>query len=258
MRLRLRAGIIAVLMSRMLWRFGLMICAAMLVISCVHLDHVVKPMPIPVLEGLVNNCRTMAISLPPADAERMVKRGEPSSKDKAMMFIGGAVPVSAHGYFMTAHHVAMAQSGNEIVLIYMGPKGQKVGMARVVWSDKAQDLALLKAAFDTPAFYQWSPRDRDLPEGTAIMHAGMRTGNKGELGHLSERVSGSGKAPFKHTLHLQQGDSGGPVLLASGELVGINSAIGLFNALDTSFFDSAQSSRPDPALIERLIAKDSR
>jgi S1-C subfamily serine protease len=241
----------------MIWRSGLMMCAAMLAASCVHPDLEIKPMPVPALEKLVNNCRTMAVSLPPADAAMMIKRGEPSSKDKTEMFVGGAVPVSARGYFMTAHHVVMARKGNDLVLMYMGPQGQKTGLARIVWMDKKHDLALLKAPFETPAYYHWSPRDRDLPEGTPIMHAGMKTGGKGEVGHLSQRVSGTGKAPFEHTLHLEQGDSGGPVFLPSGELLGINSAIGIFSALDTNFFDSAQSSRPDPAVIERLIAKDS-
>ena len=230
----------------------------MLITACVQPGIELKPMSLTALSRHVNDCRTMAVSLSPDEAARMVKLGMPSTKGKLHAFVGGAAPVSADGYFITACHVAQAKEGNQLVLMYLGPKGKRVGIARIVWADRARDLALVKAAFATPEYYRWTPRNRDLPVNTPIMHAGMSTGGKGELGFLSERVSGRGQTSFRHTLHLQPGDSGGPVLLVSGELVGVNSAIGFFNALDTSFFDTAQSSRPDPAFIQRLIAKDSR
>ncbi len=245
-------------MLKVIWRTGVIVGLVSVLTSCAHPNYEVNPLSRSEWLTHVNQCRTLAIALPPKEAEKMVRGREFYSKDQGEAFVGGAAPVSANGHFITAYHVAIPKEGYQLVLIYSASGEQKFGLAKVVWTDKKHDLALMKADFATPEYFRWSPRGRDLPEGTQIFHAGMKTGNKGELGELSERVSGSWSSTFKHTLHLEQGDSGGPVLLTSGELVGVNSSIGFFNALDTSFFDSAQSSRPDPAVIDRVIAKDSQ
>ena len=230
---------------------------AFILIACAHPNHEIKPLSMPEWLNHVNQCRTLAIALPPQEADKMVRSREFYSKDQGEAFVGGAAPISPNGHFVTAYHVALPKDGYQVVLIYSASGEQKFGVAKLLWSDKRHDIALMKADFATPQYFRWSPRGRDLPAGTQVFHAGIKTGSKGELGELSQRVSGSANSTFKHTLHLEQGDSGGPVILTSGELVGINSSIGIFNALDTSFFDSAQSSRPDPAVIDRIIAKDS-
>jgi S1-C subfamily serine protease len=227
-----------------------------LLTACTLPDLAIQPMPVPKLVQDVNARRTLAISAPPAKIAQMVgSRALPGQGQTDPLFVGVAVPVSAQGHFLTAHHVAFAKEGHDLGLVYYSPSGLRFGKAEVLWSDKATDLALVRAPIDTPSFYRLSPANRDLPEGTPIVHAGMTTGSKGELGHLVDRVRGGGGQLFEHTLHLQPGDSGGPVLLASGELLAVNSSLGYYGVLDTKFYHGSRSARPPVNLIERLIAK---
>ncbi len=61
---------------------------------------------------------------------------------------------------------------------------------------------------------------------------------------------------FKIDIPLQPGDSGGPVVDATGGLVGINSAVEFLVPMETAFFVDSEASRPNPAMIESLIEND--
>lgn len=230
--------------------------SVLLLASCVQPALEVRPLPAKVLEKQVNACRTLVLSIAPEDAAAMMSKHTLPPNKKRQVILGSAAPVSPDGYFLTAHHVISGEAGNEFVLIYDVAGSRKYGRATVVWKDARADLALLRSTLKTPDFYTFTPRNRDLEAGTQILHAGMATGNKAQIGLLSQRVSGRGTADFLHTLRLAPGDSGGPVLLFSGQLVGVNSAVGYFTALDTSFFSASRSSRPDPEALARIIARD--
>ena len=236
------------------WVLG---CLAGLLMGCAQPLHEVRPLQAKQLEKLVNNCRTLVLAVLPADAELMMTRHKLPTNDKREVILGSAAPVAADGWFLTANHVVTNGDGRELVVIYDVSGQPRYARARVVWQDARADLALIKAPMKTPAYYRFTPRDQDLPEGTQVLHAGMATGNKAQIGALSQRVSGMGTVGFEQTLRIAPGDSGGPVLLFSGELVGVNSAVGYLSALDTQFFSSSRSSRPDPAEIMGVIARAS-
>ena len=238
------------------WQLSLLAPFLALLAGCVQPVHEFEPMQTKLLEKQVNACRTLVLSVTPGDAAAMLSRHKLPPSPKREVTLGSAAPVSADGYFLTADHVDSGQTGNEFVLIYDVAGHRQYGRASVVWEDAHADLALLRSTLNTPAYYPFSPRDKDLPAGTQIFHTGMATGNKAQIGRLSERVSGRGTANFLHTLRLAPGDSGGPVLLLSGELVGVNSAVGYLTALDTTFFSASRSSRPDPRSLLKIIAKD--
>jgi S1-C subfamily serine protease len=55
---------------------------------------------------------------------------------------------------------------------------------------------------------------------------------------------------------LQPGDSGGPVVDAAGDLVGINSAVEFLVPMETAFFIDSEASRPSIRRIESLMSAD--
>ena len=55
---------------------------------------------------------------------------------------------------------------------------------------------------------------------------------------------------------LQPGDSGGPVLDAYGNLVGINSAVEFLVPLETAFFVDSEGNRPNVRKINAIIEND--
>ncbi|MDB6138708.1 MAG: peptidase and chymotrypsin/Hap [Verrucomicrobiaceae bacterium] len=224
--------------------------------GCVQPFYEVRPLHAKQLERQVNNCRTLVLSVTPGDAQLMMTKHQLPASSTREIILGSAAPVSADGWFLTADHVVTGAKGHELIVIYNVAGTRRYGRARVVWQDAKADIALMKAAIPTPDYYRFTPRNRDLQPGSQILHAGMATGNKAQIGELSERVSGRASTGFLHTLRLAPGDSGGPVLLFSGELVGVNTAVGYVSALDTSFFNASSSSRPDPAVIQKLIEQN--
>ena len=223
---------------------------------CAQPWHEVAPMQKKALEKLVNNSRTEILAVSPSDAQRIVTQRRLLPDKGREILTGSAAPLTSDGWFLTANHVVADLKNQEVIVIYDITGAQKIGRAKVMWQDKAADLALIKAEMATPAYYHFTPRDQDLTAGTKILHAGMTTGGKAQIGELSESVSGRGAKGFEHTLRLAPGDSGGPLIVFSGELVGVNSAVGLISTMDTTFFDSSRSSRPDPDAIMKIIARN--
>lgn len=173
---------------------------------------------------------------------------------------GSAAPITEDGYFLTADHVLARMAGRNVFLIY-GQSGRLAPIkARVVWRCEASDLALLHVPVKTPYFYNWSPPERWLPVGTTIIHGGIATGLKLPEGKLStslppEKVF-TGTRCFKMDIPLQPGDSGGPVLDAYGNLVGINSAVEFLVPLETAFFVDSEGNRPNVRKINEIIQND--
>jgi S1-C subfamily serine protease len=173
---------------------------------------------------------------------------------------GSAAPLSADGYFITADHVLARMAGRNVFVIYGQGGRLRPARARVVWRSEASDLALLHIPAKTPYFYQWSPPEKWLPVGTRVIHGGIATGFKsgdGKLGTaLAPETAFTRTRNFKIDIPLQPGDSGGPVVDAFGQLVGINSAVEFLVPMETPFFIDSEGNRPNIRMIDALIQND--
>jgi S1-C subfamily serine protease len=186
---------------------------------------------------------------------RLALRNAPEDADG-----GSAAPISPDGYFLTASHVLATAAGRNVFVIYGRNDDLQGAPARVVWQSAAADLALLKAPIATPRYYQWTPGNQWIPQGTPIIHAGIATGFESPPGELAHAVPPDSRfrryQRFRHNVPLRPGDSGGAVLDARGRLIGINSAVEFLVPLETAFFIESEGNRPNVASLHRLIEND--
>lgn len=173
---------------------------------------------------------------------------------------GSAAPITPDGYFLTADHVLSKLAGRHVFLICRQGGRLIPAKARVVWRSKSADIALLHVPLSTPFFYRWTPPDRGLPVGNRVVHGGISTGSRSGSGKLATALPPEGSFTrhrrFKIDIPLQPGDSGGPVVNAYGQLVGINSAVEFLVPLETPFFIDSEGSRPNVRQLGRKIAED--
>lgn len=173
---------------------------------------------------------------------------------------GSAAPITPDGYFLTADHVLNRSDRRNVFIIY-GSGGRIVtSKARIVWRSYSDDLAILHVPLKTPYFYQWTPPNQWLSAGHGIIHGGMATGHRSEPGKLrtplAPESSFTGNRTFKIDIPLQPGDSGGPVVDAFGNLVGINSAVEFLIPLETAIFIDSEGNRPNTRKIAGIINRD--
>lgn len=173
---------------------------------------------------------------------------------------GSATPITSDGYFLTADHVLAQSAGRHIFVVYGNGGNIRTAEARIVWRSYSGDLAVLHTPLVTPHFYRWTPPQAWLPAGTPIVHAGISTGFKSDPGKLSTALppegAFTGTRKFKIDVPLQPGDSGGPVIDARGNLVGVNSAVEFLVPMETAFFIDSEGNRPNVRQIEAVIARD--
>ncbi len=173
---------------------------------------------------------------------------------------GSATPIAPDGYFLTADHVLMQVAARNVFVLF-GRDGRLVPVkARVVWRSQREDLALLHIPESTPEYYHWSPPGQWLPSGTLMVHGGIATGLKSQPGKLSTTLAPegafTGTRKFKIDIPLQPGDSGGPVVNAYGNLVGINSAVEFLVPMETAFFINSEAKRPNTRTLMARVQAD--
>jgi S1-C subfamily serine protease len=175
---------------------------------------------------------------------------------------GSATPITHDGYFLTADHVLATAPGRNVFVIYGRGGDIVLSKARVVWRSAPDDLAILHIPISTPFHYQWSAPDRWLTSGARVIHGGMATGLESEPGKLSTDLSPesrfTGNRRFKIDIPLRPGDSGGPVIDASGKLIGINSAVEYLIPMETAIFLDSEGNRPSLRFLNKIIAEDRR
>lgn len=141
--------------------------------------------------------------------------------------IGSGVIWSANGQIITNHHVVEGRASVQVLLT-----DERQLEATVVASDPSLDLALLKiAAADLPALSAGD--SARLRVGELVFAVGHPWGVRGVA--TAGIVSGLGQtrapgrqrpAPYVRTdTRLAPGNSGGPLINARGEVVGINSMV---------------------------------
>ncbi len=172
--------------------------------------------------------------------------------------LGSAAPVHPEGYLLTAAHVLHGVDLDKLQAVVMLGLGRpsKPLPARLVMMDNANDIALVKVDHPTPHYFQWSPSDQTLPVGLKVVHSGLTTAHRTGVGEITAAFNGSKAGQIRHTLRIQQGDSGGGLISTTGDLLGVNSAFGRLQGFGASFFAGAFSSRPKVERIQRAIAKD--
>ncbi len=140
--------------------------------------------------------------------------------------LGSGVIVSPSGYILTNHHVVNAADEIEVAT----PDGKKL-LAKVVGSDPDTDIAVLRVdAKDLPAITFGS--SENLRVGDIVLAIGNPLGigqtvTSGIVSALGR--TGLGINTFENFIQtdaaINQGNSGGALLDARGNLVGINTAI---------------------------------
>ena len=173
---------------------------------------------------------------------------------------GSATPVAPDGYFLTADHVLAQSAGRHVFVLYGTGGHRRTAEARIVWRTLKGDLALLHAPISTPAYYAWTPASEWLAAGTPVIHGGVSTGFHTPPGKLTTDLSPQGAftgiRPFKIDMPLQPGDSGGPILDATGRLVGVNSAVEFLVPMETAFFIDSEGNRPNLNKLQKIIDHD--
>ena len=194
------------------------------------------------------------------DLGKWVSRGFSISHAPGDADGGSATPITPDGYFLTADHVLARMAGRNVFVLFGQGGSLNSYPARVVWRSESADLALLHVASKTPLYYRWTPPDRWLSAGSGVIHGGIATGLKSGWGRLGTSIPPEGGFSrvrrFKIDIPLQPGDSGGPVVDAYGNLVGINSAVEFLVPMETAFFVDSEGNRPNTRMIDSIIAAD--
>lgn len=153
--------------------------------------------------------------------------GGPRGPSRGGTSLGSGFVISADGYVMTNHHVV---EGADTVTVTLSDRREFT--AKVIGSDEQSDVALLKIDAKGLPFLRMAPSN-STKAGQWVIAIGSPFG----LDHsvTAGIVSAVGRSnpyanqryvPFIQTdVAINQGNSGGPLLNTSGEVVGINSQI---------------------------------
>lgn len=132
---------------------------------------------------------------------------------------GTGVVIRADGLILTARHVI---EGTDIIAV-IRPGTDKAVPARIIYVDSERDLALLQADGEFPDFIR-------VPTSTSSVSLGDRVSTSGYPIDVSERypAAASGEVSrltnsgyLQLSMSVNPGNSGGPVVTASGALLGI-------------------------------------
>jgi S1-C subfamily serine protease len=173
--------------------------------------------------------------------------------------MGGAVAITPDGYFLTAAHVVAYRSCWVAYASTVHPVTYRFVKARVVFSNPAADLAVIKVAMATPRWLELPDAPAD-PTGAVVFSGHLGTDPAaGEILATEQRHFGfEGKHVPYHRLKIQipimPGDSGGPVVDQHGRLRGI--LTDEIYGLGWKLPHRAYASMPRPSFIASLIEKD--
>jgi S1-C subfamily serine protease len=243
--------------------FSLLLCFFSLA-SCVrhHAAYVEKRRPSGQSLVYAQQRVTALIVTKQTDISSWVKRGFPRAQTPPDTDGGTASPITADGYFLTADHVISKAPSHTIHILYGRGPQMRMARARVVWRNPRHDIAVIHAPFATPLYYQFTPPSLVIPEGTTVFHGGRTTGLKPFYGALNTTIYAenflSGPQSFKIDIPLKPGDSGGPILDASAQLIGINSAVEFLIPMETPIFTESSGVRPNIRKLMKIIDKDRR
>ena len=149
--------------------------------------------------------------------------------------IGSGFFISPDGQVMTAYHVVRDAETLSVV-----ETDGTTYRASIVGFDEYRDLAVLQAQVDEPVDFLATATGAPAP-GEAVLAIGNSSGDfnaprRGQITAFGQRLGGSfPEGLVAMTVPLAPGDSGGPVLNADGEAVGVVTAVGVSRAGFTSY-----------------------
>jgi len=139
--------------------------------------------------------------------------------------LGSGVIASAEGYILTNHHVVEAADEIEVALA-----DGRTARAAVVGSDPESDLAVLRVTLDQLPAITFGNAEQ-IGVGDVVLAIGnpLGIGQTVTMGIVSAVGRGLGINTFENFIQtdaaINQGNSGGALVDANGNLVGINTAI---------------------------------
>jgi serine protease Do len=152
--------------------------------------------------------------------------GAPEAPSEPTRSLGSGFAIDAQGFIVTNNHVV---EGGETIAVTLADGSELA--ARLVGSDKASDLALLKIEpKHAITALAWGDSDK-MRIGETVVAVGNPFGLGGTVtaGILSARARDIGSGPYDDFLQtdapINRGNSGGPLLNLAGEVIGINTAI---------------------------------
>lgn len=167
-----------------------------------------------------------APQLPPGFEEFFGMPSPERAPQGPMQAQGSGFIISEDGYIVTNNHVIAGATEIEVVL-----EDERQFTAQLIGTDPATDIALLKVDTDSSLpFVTWGTSD-DLEIGQWLVAIGNPFGLGGTVtaGILSARSRNINSGPYDDFLQtdaaINRGNSGGPLFDATGNVIGVNTAI---------------------------------
>ncbi|QRP62962.1 trypsin-like peptidase domain-containing protein [Rhodanobacter sp. FDAARGOS 1247] len=150
--------------------------------------------------------------------------GQPTTYQHREQTLGSGVIVNAQGYVLTNNHV-IAHAADIQVLLYDG----RIAQARLVGADEESDLAVLKIDASNPPVIPIA--SEDPRPGDVVLAIGNPLGlnqtvTMGIVSAIGRQLNSSSAEDFIQTdAAINLGNSGGALVNAEGQLVGINTLL---------------------------------
>ncbi|MDH5356176.1 MAG: DegQ family serine endoprotease [Gammaproteobacteria bacterium] len=157
--------------------------------------------------------------------EKFFNQDEFGERRRDSQSLGSGFIVSEDGYILTNHHV-IAEADEVVVRL----SNRDEYIARVVGSDKASDVAVLKVEADGLPVLKFGDSDK-LKVGEWVLAIGSPFGfdhsvTAGIVSAKGRSLPSDSYVPFIQTdVAINPGNSGGPLFNLDGEVIGINSQI---------------------------------
>ena len=157
--------------------------------------------------------------------EKFFERDEFDNRGREAQSLGSGFIISDDGYILTNHHVI---AGADEVIVRMS--NRKEFIARVVGSDEASDVAVLKVEGEDLPVLSFGDSD-ELKVGEWVLAIGSPFGfdhsvTAGIVSAKGRSLPSDNYVPFIQTdVAINPGNSGGPLFNLDGEVIGINSQI---------------------------------
>ncbi len=217
---------------------------------------------IAVMATIVAAVMLTQVCAPPAEAQGLSADTVSKIKDAVVLIdvtlttadgeIGGSgsgFVVSPDGNIITNAHVVSMVTENQVggtvvaesrdveVVFHPGTAQEQTFPAQVLREHHEHDLALLKIERATPVYLELADSDA-VPETSAIYACGHPLGLREisiRTGTVTAHRTWEGKPYVEHDASAEEGNSGGPVVLADGRVIGVHTLTLVSSGMLTKF-----------------------